>query len=133
MPLNKPLLIEGAKPEANNPLAAKNLAALERVEREGMFGGQARVFELGTSVLGDDPWFDGKKATAGSIINFYLALDGRAFVGTPISTFSVDVWTVRFFRGERNNYRYLPNGLERVANNETIEPEPYSCAVRRFL
>jgi len=133
LPLNKPLLIEGAKPEENNPLAAKNLAALERAEREGMFGGRARVFELGASALGDDPWFDGMKATAGSIINFYLALDGKAFVGTPISTYSVDVWTVRFFRGERNNYRYLPNGLERVANNEAIEPEPYSCSVRRYL
>ena len=133
MPLNKPLLIEGAKPEANNPLAAKNLAALERAEREGMFGGRTKVFEVGVSALGNDPWFDDKKVTAGSIIDFYLALDGRAFVGTPISTFSVDVWTVRFFRGERNNYRYLPNGLERVANNEAIEPEPYSCSARRFL
>jgi len=128
MALNRPFLIEGAKPEANNPLAAKNLATLERAEREGMFGGRTKVFEVGISALGDDPWFDGKKVIAGSIIDFYMALDGRAFVGTPISTFSVDVWTVRFFRGERKNYRYLPAGLERVARNESMEPEPYSCA-----
>ena len=133
MPLNKPLLIEGSKPEEKNPLAAQNLATLERIEKDGMFGGKARVFELGTSALGDDPRFDGMRATAGSMINFYLALNGRAFIGTPISTYSVDVWTVRFFRGKRNNYQYLPTGLEKVANNEAIEPEPYACSVRRLM
>ena len=133
MPLNKPLLIEGSRPEENNPLAAQNLASLERVEKDGMFGGKARVFELGTSALGDDPRFDGMRATVGSMINFYLALNSRAFIGTPISTYSVDVWTVRFFRGKRNNYQYLPTGLEKVANNEAIEPEPYACSVRRLM
>lgn len=133
MPLNKPLLVQGSKPEENNPLAAQNLAALERVEKEGMFGGKARVFELGTSALGDDASFDGMRATAGSMINFYLALNSRAFIGTPISTYSVDVWTVRFFRGKRNNYQYLPTGLEKVANNKASEPEPYACSVRRLM
>ena len=51
-----------AKPEANDP---KNLAVLEQAESEGMLGGRishrARIFEVGTSALGDDPWFDGKK------------------------------------------------------------------------
>ena len=47
MPLNKPLLIEGSKPEENNPLAAQNLAALQRVEKEGMFGGRVFWTSLG--------------------------------------------------------------------------------------
>lgn len=92
MPLNKHLLVEDAKPEAKNPVAVENLAALNRIERNGMWSGQGRVFELGTAALDDDPRFDGIRNTAGSIINFYLALASKTFIGTPVSTYSVDIW-----------------------------------------
>jgi len=129
MPLNKHLLVEDAKPEAKNPVAIENLAVLNRIERRGMWGNQGRVFELGTAALDNDPRFDGIRNTAGSVINFYLALASKAFIGTPVSTYSVDVWTVRFFQSKLNNYRYLPWGLEKIGNDTKREPEPYACSV----
>ena len=94
LPLDRRALVAGAAEEngKKNPLAAENLATLQRIENDGMFGGRSRVFGMGDTALADDDRFEGMGSTAGSLINFYLALGAHTFVGTPISTYSTDVW-----------------------------------------
>ena len=87
---------KGAEPLLKDDQAeilAENLAALERIDRDGgLWGGRVPVFGMGTAALMGDARFEGMRETAGAAINFFLALRAATFVGTPISTYSVDIW-----------------------------------------
>lgn len=102
LPLNRRLMEDTARnPKGAEPLLkddqaeilAENLAALERIDRDGgLWGGRVPVFGMGTAALMGDARFEGMRETAGAAINFFLALRAATFVGTPISTYSVDIW-----------------------------------------
>eukprot|EP00586_Coscinodiscus_wailesii_P004620 CAMPEP_0172486766 /NCGR_PEP_ID=MMETSP1066-20121228/15495_1 /TAXON_ID=671091 /ORGANISM="Coscinodiscus wailesii, Strain CCMP2513" /LENGTH=388 /DNA_ID=CAMNT_0013252933 /DNA_START=56 /DNA_END=1219 /DNA_ORIENTATION=+ len=64
--------------------APSDLARLTEVEMKGMWNGRSRVFSVGAESL------------IGQIIDFFIAIESKTFVGTPLSTWSTDVWTVRY-------------------------------------
>eukprot|EP00586_Coscinodiscus_wailesii_P001303 CAMPEP_0172488942 /NCGR_PEP_ID=MMETSP1066-20121228/18669_1 /TAXON_ID=671091 /ORGANISM="Coscinodiscus wailesii, Strain CCMP2513" /LENGTH=59 /DNA_ID=CAMNT_0013256475 /DNA_START=1 /DNA_END=176 /DNA_ORIENTATION=+ len=59
-----------------------------------MWEGNSPIFSAGSRYLEDDEQFKGMDVIAGQIMNFYIAVEADTFVGTPISTWSTDVWTV---------------------------------------
>lgn len=107
--------------------SARNVVALNDAESNGLWDGKVSAFEVGLKVL-DDPFYDDKREISASVMNFFLAVNARVFVGTEVSTYSTDVWTVRYHWGKHENYKYLPwpEGVVPAAPNGT-DPLPYDC------
>jgi len=57
-----------------------------------------------------------------SYINWEIAVEAKAFIGTVTSTWSVAVWKSRYFRG-LPNYAYTPEGIVKLEG----APEPFRC------
>jgi len=127
--LNRPILekevadVKGRNNNSNNnnsnnnhdALAEYNLRVLNEIVQSGLWGGRVQVVEAGTGLAKQSssyPIATENWSLVGSIIDFFLAVQASIFVGTAVSSFSVDIEITRFHRDQMENYHYLPHGLE---------------------
>ncbi len=109
-----------------NWIAVENLQALNRARDQGLWGGRAKVFEFGAQALNGTSYAD-KPSTAGAMLNFFISVPAKIFIGTEVSSFSHDLLATRFFRGYSQNYKYLPDGLHEWTPLGTIDPPGFAC------
>ena len=109
-----------------NYIAVENLERLNRAVDEGLWGGQVQVFEFGSYML-KGTRYSRRASITGGLINYYIALESKVFIGTEISTYSTDLMTQRFYQSKKMNYKYLPSGIERWTDNSTRIPETFRC------
>jgi len=124
-PKQQKLINEGNKPELNW-IAVNNLKELNRITREGMWNGQVPVVEVGSNML-KGTVFEAKWSTPGSMLNFYLGLAAKIFVGTEVSSYSMDLLANRFYSSSMDNYKYLPDGLHEWTPPGTIDAPGFTC------
>ena len=175
--LNRPLLEQHVTTsKTTSTIAAQNLQLLNQLRREGMWNGTIPVHEAGTSLLlstqdsnvslspSSSPLSSSLSSSlayfrteargiASSMIDYELALQAQMFVGTPVSSFSMQAMATRYHRhrhGQRQqqhhsqsvpssslssgdhdetvpvqNYLYLPQGLKRLPPDQ--EPPQFVC------
>jgi len=98
----------------------------------GMWNGTVPVVEFGFEALRGTV-YENRPTIGGAIHDYWLALDAHIFIGTEISSFSMDILAARFFRGandsdmKKNNYKYLPSGVQEWINDEMISPPGMVC------
>jgi hypothetical protein len=130
LPINRPMLEKDAVVRQNidktNWLAIDNLQTLNRAKTHGLWNGTVRVFELGSTVLNGTK-YENTPSTIGAMMNFFLAIESKVFVGTRTSSWSNDVTASRFYRGQLKNYEYLPDSLELWTNSNMTNPPSFLC------
>jgi len=107
-------------------LVGENLVALNRAIKTGLWGGKVKCFEFGSEFLKDTK-YAGYSATTGAWVNFYLAINSKLFVGTEISSWSHSVMETRFYRGDLENYKYLPTGIKKWTTEDMDNTESFGC------
>jgi hypothetical protein len=131
MPINRKYMESGGEintknPNATNWMAVHNLKELNRAVEEGLWGGRAKIFEFGSNALKGTK-YESRPATTGAVLNFFMAQNAIVFVGTRVSTYSMDLLHARFYSAKIENYEYLPSGLERWTNKTTKHPPGFDC------
>jgi hypothetical protein len=130
LPINRQNMESEGRPHPKNPnpnpLFVENLAALNQAVQNGLWGGRVQVFEFGSNAL-QGTKFAHRPSTTGAILNYYIALGGNVFIGTEISSYSNDLLSTRFYRGNRENYKYLPSGLEKWPADGATRPPGFKC------
>lgn len=124
LPMNRPLLEQAQGKD--NAMADHNLKELNRAREYGLWNGRTKVYEFGSHSLQGTP-YEKKPSTPGAMLNFFLSVDAKIFVGTEVSSYSHDVLATRFFRGSMENYKYLPHGLVHWTPPGTTVPPGFSC------
>jgi hypothetical protein len=125
---NRPMLEYEATNKLENWVAAANLKELNRIRDDGMWNGTVKVFEAGSNLMrhsGDD--FQTYSGISGAVIDYFLALQSSVFVGTEVSSFSADLIQSRFFRDNRRNYHYRPDGLALATGEADVQPPRFAC------
>ena len=117
---------EVTDPNSENQLAVHNLRVLNDIAQHGLWGGKAKVIEAGTGLL-ENTEFHKNRLLVGGIINYYLALEAKVFVGTEISSYSSDVAFERFFRGQKQNFFYVPGEMKWVTPPGVHAPPYFRC------
>ena len=117
---------EGTDPKSKNQLAVHNLQVLNGIIENGLWGGKVKVIEAGTG-LAENTAYHKNRLLVGGIINYYIALEAKVFVGTEVSSYSSNVVTERFFRGQKENYYYVPGKLEWVTPPKLSVPPAFGC------
>jgi hypothetical protein len=120
--INRRLLEIGAETAnvTNNQLAVDNLNALNRALAEGLWGGRVTVFDK-------DPPTEETAGVLGAAVAYFMSLQSTLFIGTEVSSFSMDVISARFYQGNRNNYLYHPSGLKLATPEDAIIPPVFLC------
>jgi hypothetical protein len=131
MPINRNYMeyggiINTTHPNETNWMAVHNLKELNRAVEDGLWGGRAKVFEFGSNALTGTK-YESRPATSGAVLNFFIAQNSNVFVGTSVSTYSMDLLHARFYNANIENYHYLPSGLERWTDNTTEHPPGFDC------
>lgn len=136
-PVSKILLIlnrdileqEVANKEVENEMAHYNLQALNDLIENGLWNGKVKAVEAGVRLAkrSGHPIYSKYYSLSGSIIDFFLAVQSDIFVGTEVSSFSVDVEITRFYRGRKENYHYLPNKIEMTTPPDASFPPRFQC------
>jgi hypothetical protein len=131
MPINRNYMeyggiINTAHPNETNWMAVHNLKELNRAVEDGLWGGRAKIFEFGSNALTGTK-YESRPATSGAILNFFMAQNSNVFVGTSVSTYSMDLLHARFYNANIENYQYLPSGLERWTDKTTKHPPGFNC------
>jgi hypothetical protein len=125
--INRPMLeTEGEDPDGENQVAVENLAVLNRASVEGLWGGRVKVFEAGMPSV-NNTRYNEYPGISGSVVDYFLAVGAKVFVGTPVSSFSVDLIAARFYRGNKANYHYFPKGLKLATANNSSVPPHFNC------
>lgn len=109
-----------------NWVAVENLRALNWARDVGLWHGRAKVIEFGANALDGTSYAD-QPSTAGAMLNFFIGVPAKIFVGTEVSSFSHDLLATRFFRGYSENYKYLPSGLHDWTPAGTVDPAGFGC------
>jgi hypothetical protein len=109
-----------------NWIAVENLKALNRARDEGLWGGRVKVLEFGARALQGTSYAK-KPSTAGAMLNFFIGVPAKIFIGTEVSSFSHDILATRFFRGYHENYKYFPGGLMDWTPPGTNDPPGFQC------
>jgi len=119
------------KAEDKNEMAMYNLNALNEIVSKGLWGGRVKVVEAGSNLAKESEYelYSKYNSLTGSIINFFLALEAKIFVGAKVSSWSTSVISYRFFREQKENYFYLPKpkGLESITPPSVKQPPRFAC------
>jgi hypothetical protein len=118
--------INRVKPEETNWIAYNNLRALNAAVAHGLWGGRVKVVEFGAKALMGTPYAE-KPSTPGAMLNFFLGIRAKIFVGSEVSSFAHDLLATRFYRGYTKNYKYLPSGLAYWTPPGTVDPPGFRC------
>jgi hypothetical protein len=51
--------------------------------------------------------FEQRRSTTGSLLNFFIGVNAKIFIGTKVSSFSHDLLATRFYRGMMENLQVL--------------------------
>ncbi|KAL3905323.1 MAG: hypothetical protein SGILL_009724 [Bacillariaceae sp.] len=113
-------------PEKTNWIAVENLRVLDDALANGLWGGRVKVFRFGANVMKGTK-YEKRPSISGSMIAYFIALNCKIFVGTEISSYSHALVTTRFHRKEMENYKYLPEGLDRWTPDGMRLPPPFEC------
>jgi hypothetical protein len=111
---------------ASYRLAYANFVALQHASAHGLWGGRVQVHEFGAESL-QGTEFESRKSTISSMLNFFLSLHAKIFVGTEVSSYSHDIVATRFYRGNMENYKYLPDGLHLWTPDNLTDPPGFRC------
>ena len=117
---------EGTDPNSENQLAVHNLRVLNDAFKNGLWDGRVKVIEAGTA-LAENTEYHKNRLLVGGIINYYLALGAKIFVGTEISSYSSDVVRERFYKGAKQNYFYYPDEMRWMTPPDVQGPPEFSC------
>ena len=138
----------GTKIDDMHKITVHNLNVINHMVENGLWGGQVRVIEAGSKVVelhnmnastSDTSAQNESTASSrggyyghfsnivGGIMNFFLAIDAKIFIGTEVSTYSTLNINSRFYRGERQNYFYRPGGLHWVTPVNVTKPHRFVC------
>ena len=131
LPINKKLMENEGYPNKDNPdktnwIAVANLEALNHALEHGLWNGRVKVFQFGSPSL-EGTKYEDKALIAGAMLDYFLAINAKVFVGTPVSSFSVALTTARVYRGQLENYEYLPDGLHLWTPPGTIRGPAFFC------
>jgi len=108
------------KKPSTKTLATENANALNSAFKNGLWNGTVKVTQIGTTPILNVPQYAKYKVTIGALINFDLSLNAKYFLGTEVSSFSIDVLRSRFYRGNTNgNFCYRQEGLMEWTNETT--------------
>ena len=120
---------EVADEKIENDLAEYNLKVLNHIIENGLWNGKVKAIEAGVNLAkkSGHPVYSKYFSLSGSIIDFFLAVQADIFVGTEVSSFSVDVEITRFYRGRKENYHYLPNNFEMTTPPDAKFPPRFQC------
>jgi hypothetical protein len=102
-----------------NWLAIDNLQTLNRAKTHGLWNGTIRVFESGSTIFNSTK-YDNTPSTIGAMMNLFLGIESKVFMGTPVSTLSNDVTASQFYRDQLESYQYLPDGLAELWTNSSM-------------
>lgn len=123
-------LNESFQVQSIQELTAYNLQVINDCLENGLWNGRVRVKEAGSKYVEEistDPWYSHYSNIVGGILNFFMAIQSDIFVGTEVSSYSTLVANSRFYRGQRNNYFYRPNGLYWVTPPNATKPHRFVC------
>ena len=121
--------------------ADENLLTLNRITEEPLRSlinqtnvGMLQAFECGEKALRQyyslNPSTPDHGSLLQSVINFYIAVSSKIFIGVAGSSYSTDILTTRFWLGKgSSNYRYTQNGIARVEKDGL--PLPHSNCNRK--
>mmetsp|Transcript_34331 Transcript_34331/g.75166 ORF Transcript_34331/g.75166 Transcript_34331/m.75166 type:complete len:443 (+) Transcript_34331:270-1598(+) len=130
-PVSKVLIMLGRhlleQEDESNEIAKENLQLLNDAIDNGLWDGRVQVFEAGSDILEKSKYHEFAPSIGGSIVNYFFAVQADLFVGTEVSSFSTDVVTTRFVRGNVKNYKYLPEGIVQTTSETTAAPPPFAC------
>jgi hypothetical protein len=123
------------------PFVEENLATLDRhvgngiMKGEGLMNSRVSVFECGKRMMDRYYAIDPQSIYYGSlleqVINFYIAVNAKVFVGVQRSSYSTDVWTTRYYMGRGStNLQYTRNGRLEVVGNGGL-PSPHKNCIPR--
>ena len=110
-------------------LLLNNFKEINQLVQQGMWGGKVRVVEAGSKMVEEagNPFYTRYSAVTGGIINLFLAIESNIFIGTEISTYSASAVNGRFYREQRENYFYHPDGLYWITPENRTKPYRFSC------
>jgi hypothetical protein len=126
------------KKKTINWLAVENLQVLNRLVEQGMWDGRVQVLEFGSNAVQGSK-YEKHFSTAGAILDFFLAINAKVFIGTEVSSYSHDLLATRFFRthtsssistqttNPTHNYHYRPDGLHDWTPPGTVDPPGFRC------
>lgn len=128
--LNRSILETEVNQKTNeNEMAFHNLKILNEIISKGLWNGRVKVVEAGSELAkqSEHPMYAKYSSLAGSIINFFLSLEAEIFVGTIVSSYSTALVSYRFFREKKQNYFYMPHGLDWVTSPDVKQPPRFAC------
>lgn len=134
MPINRQYLeaegtwVEGKRQPKKgiNWIAVENLKALNRARDYGLWNGQVKVYEFGANSLVGTV-YEKIPSTPGAMLNFFIGIQAKILIGTKVSSYSHDLLATRFFRGYKENYKYLPEGLIEWTPPHLKDPPGFEC------
>ena len=110
------------------PLVKHNYQRMLEAFQDGLWNGSVPVREGGEPLTNSMGMvLEHETYTAAQVLNFFVAVDAHAFVGTFGSSFSTDVWSTRYLLGKGDlNFQHSPaTGLSKVPNKGL--PPPHQC------
>jgi len=111
-------------------LSKHNLAVINDIVKNGMWNGTVAVIEGGAVMVKDvsqNELYQYFNSIVGSVLNFFIAINAKIFIGTEISSYSTLAVATRFYRQNRENYFYYPEGLLWKTHPNATAPPRFRC------
>ncbi len=110
-------------------LNRQNLAEIRKLQAYGMYDGKVKVFLAGSRIVEEisEPYYSKFKVFTGSVLNYYIAIESKIFVGTETSSWSSSISNARLFRGHLENYFFDTNGLHHITPYNDSKPHRFIC------
>lgn len=110
-------------------LNRQNIADLNKLLADGMYHGKVKVLLAGSKLIEDmaNPYYSKYKVFTGSVLNYFISIESKIFVGTETSSWSSSISNARLFRGHLENYFFNPNGLYHVTPFKDTNPHRFVC------
>jgi len=138
-------LVDPSIPIRLKSMTDQNLLAFDHAMSHGLWNGTVQVHVGGESFITSLGFPVDRIQTVAQVMNFFIAVQAKAFIGTFGSSYSTDVWTTRYGLAQRNkqqqrqlgedgddgedpdpfNYFHGPNGIDKVGNGGL--PPPHRC------
>lgn len=110
-------------------LNRQNLVDLKNLLKYGMYGGKVKVLLAGSKLVEElaSPYYKKYKVFTGSVLNYFISIESKIFIGTEVSSWSSSISNARLFRGKLQNYFFNPHGLHHITPNNDTKPHRFIC------